>query len=104
MAKKMITVFVLDNKDVKGITDAQGNSEKNPMLHSLACTYDDNKDIGTKLLTAGPDDVFHAEDIEAAIANYSPEEKEPTKKKKEPKKDKKEPKGSYDTKVMTPSK
>ena len=94
-AKKMVTVFILDD-NVKGIMDGQGNLEKNPMLHALACAYDDNKDIGTKLLTAGNDEVFHAEDIEEAISNYKPKKKEPKKAK-----DKKGKKGNYDTKVMT---
>mgnify|MGYP003655675295 CR=1 FL=1 len=111
-AKNMITVFILDDKGLTGVMDGQGNKEKFPMLHSLACVYEDHKDIGTKLLTAGKDEVFHAEAIEEAIANYDPkakskdESKDKSKdKKKDSKKDdkKKDDKGNYDTKVMTPS-
>lgn len=104
--KKIITVFVLDEKGLTGIMDTMGNEEKHPMLHSLVTVSEDHPEIGNKLmLPANADGVFHAEDMVEAINKYKKSEK-PAKDEK-PKKDKSkkdDEKGEYDTKVMKPTK
>ena len=106
--KKLVTVFILDAKGLKGVMDSQGLDDK-PVEHSIACVYEDHPEIGSKLLAPSKDGVLHVEAIDEAVANYKPGKKKDVKKdvkkdtKKDTKKDDKK-KGNYDTKVMTPSK